>query len=203
MISRYFIGKERFLPSFPRDSSSFWIWFSKKIIAMAKANRARSWNFGGIFNLKSPIKKSSTERTCRDRELYDTQFMDAKSSAAIPWFPQSNINTHSKLHCSGHLLPQQKQFRVKCCMFVEYEQLRLCFPWVAAVVYVQLLINPGKYRHVVSVRMRIRRFWRQLSLYDWIISLDSGKYDSCPLSRQQHLTFTVNCSCIHTDIFCN
>lgn len=110
---------------------------------MAKASRARSWNFGGIFNLKNPIKKSSTERTWRDRELYDTQFMDATSRTAISWFPESNINTHSKLHYNGHLLPQQKQFRIKCCMLIESEQLRLSFTWGAAGVDAQLLFSPG------------------------------------------------------------
>lgn len=46
------------LPSFPRDSSSFWIWFSKKNMATAKASSARSCNLGGIMTLRSPIKSS-------------------------------------------------------------------------------------------------------------------------------------------------
>lgn len=46
------------LPSFPRDSSSFWIWFSKKNMATAKASSARSCNLGGIMTLSSPIKSS-------------------------------------------------------------------------------------------------------------------------------------------------
>lgn len=51
------------LPSFPRDSSSFWIWFSKKNMATANAKSARSWNFGGIMILRSPIKQSSENRS--------------------------------------------------------------------------------------------------------------------------------------------
>lgn len=49
------------LPSFPRDSSSFWIWFSRKNMATANASSARSCNLGGIMTLSSPIK-SSRER---------------------------------------------------------------------------------------------------------------------------------------------
>lgn len=52
-------GLSRFnLPSFPRDSSSFWIWFSRKNMATAKASSARSCNLGGIMTLSSPIKSS-------------------------------------------------------------------------------------------------------------------------------------------------
>lgn len=46
------------LPSFPRDSSSFWIWFSRKNMATANASSARSCNLGGIMTLSSPIKSS-------------------------------------------------------------------------------------------------------------------------------------------------
>lgn len=46
------------LPIFPRDSSSFWIWFSRKNMATANASSARSCNLGGIMTLSSPIKSS-------------------------------------------------------------------------------------------------------------------------------------------------
>lgn len=43
------------LPSFPRESSSFWIWFSRKSIATPKVSTANSCNLGGIIILSSPI----------------------------------------------------------------------------------------------------------------------------------------------------
>ncbi len=46
------------LPSFARDSSSFWIWFSINSIATPNAITASSWNLGGIMILRSPIKVS-------------------------------------------------------------------------------------------------------------------------------------------------
>lgn len=46
------------LPSFPRDSSSFWIWFSRKNMATANASSARSCILGGIMTRSSPIKSS-------------------------------------------------------------------------------------------------------------------------------------------------
>lgn len=45
-------------PSFPRDSSSFWIWFSRKNMATVNASSASSCNLGGITTLSSPIKSS-------------------------------------------------------------------------------------------------------------------------------------------------
>lgn len=51
--------RDRFnLPSFPRDSSSFWIWFSRKNMATANASSASSCNLGGIMTLSNPIKSS-------------------------------------------------------------------------------------------------------------------------------------------------
>lgn len=49
------------LPSFPRDSSSFWIWFSKTNMATANASSARSCNLGGIMTRSSPIKSSRSK----------------------------------------------------------------------------------------------------------------------------------------------
>lgn len=46
------------LPRCPRDSSSFWIWFSRRNMATANANAARSCTLGGIMTLSSPIKPS-------------------------------------------------------------------------------------------------------------------------------------------------
>ena len=49
-------------PSFDRDSSSFWIWFSKKSIATAKATTASSCNLGGIIILRSPMKPAARDQ---------------------------------------------------------------------------------------------------------------------------------------------
>lgn len=49
-------------PSFARDSSSFWIWFSKKSIATAKATTASSCNLGGIIILRSPMKPAARDQ---------------------------------------------------------------------------------------------------------------------------------------------
>lgn len=49
------------LPSFPRDSSSFWIWFSKTNMATANASSASSCNLGGIMTRSSPIKSSRSK----------------------------------------------------------------------------------------------------------------------------------------------
>lgn len=45
-------------PSFPLDSSRFWIWFSRTSMATANASSASSCNLGGIMTLSSPMNSS-------------------------------------------------------------------------------------------------------------------------------------------------
>lgn len=116
-----------------------------------------------------------------------------KEQCCYSMIPTIEYNHSLTTNYSGHLLPQQKQFRIECCMFIESEQLRRCFAWVAAVVYVQLLTNPGKYGHVVSVRMRIRLFDVSRSAVAlWRDNLTSLKYDFCPDNNTSHLQSTVH-----------
>ena len=70
------------LPSFPRDSSSFWIWFSRKNMATANASSARSCNLGGIMTLSSPIKSS--------REGFGQSMLSGGDTA--------NTHTHTHTH---------------------------------------------------------------------------------------------------------